>query len=112
VISKWKLNRQDIDNIITAYKSGVRQSLISKMYKIDHSTVYYHVKKAGVFKKVIKGQINISPFKKERMVCYQDYLETEENRKLRLQEVCEHEITITTTICRTCGKVTKSVDKK
>lgn len=46
---KWKLSEKDVSQIINLYKKeGVCQNQIAKQFRIDHSTVYYHLVKNGV----------------------------------------------------------------
>ena len=49
---KWKLTEEEKNQLVIDYCNGVKISILCKSFHgIDHSTVYYHVKKAGVLTK-------------------------------------------------------------
>lgn len=50
---KWKLTSEQKQQVVFHWCNGVSVSIICKNYHIDHSTIYYHLKKARVF---IAGQ--------------------------------------------------------
>lgn len=103
---KWKLTEEEKNQLVIDYCNGVKISILCKSFHdIDHSTVYYHIKKAGVLtkngnveyrsirqivtkeKQKIKKQKEILPvtdFDSEP-VCqghdYADYLKLEKERK-------------------------------
>ena len=91
---KWKLLPEQKTELIELYCANVNngtpegQSIVSficKKYSIDHSTVYYHIKRAGVFQAGLKGrpayelrsihqsiQMNGAVGQKQAELCYTD----------------------------------------
>lgn len=59
--SEW-VNRLDFSQrqvVVQMYKNGVGISAITKIYQVHHSSVRYHLKKAGVYIKGRYGDVNM-----------------------------------------------------
>lgn len=57
--TKWKLTGEDVVKIITLYKENVSQNQIAKILHVDHSTIYYHLRKHDVELRV--RAVNMKP---------------------------------------------------
>lgn len=65
MVEKWKLTTDDKNKIVNDYVAGTPILQIARLYHIDHSTVYYHLKRARVF---VNGKPHITT--KIRQVIY------------------------------------------
>ena len=107
---KWKLTPEKRKEIVERYCNGEKPTFIARQVEVDHSTVYYYLKKANVFsskthvtrvtKKVItiveNDTENITTQKttvsiEEEPVCaghdYAYYLQIEKERRLKKHHV-------------------------
>jgi IS30 family transposase len=99
---KWKLSDKDVSKIISLYKSEVSQNQIAKRFNIDHSTVYYHLKKndIDIRHKVITHTIhckndntrrieNHTDFDGEKLnvgKSYKEYLQDDKERRIQARK--------------------------
>lgn len=60
-MSYWvnKLNFQQRDMIVQLYSGGISISAITKIYQVHHSSVRYHLKKAGVYVNSKKPELDM-----------------------------------------------------
>lgn len=62
---KWKLTKEDKENLVRDYQKGFSPSQLATKYSIEGSSVYYHLKKNNVWGK--EEAIN-------NPSCYKDYV--------------------------------------
>lgn len=81
---KRKLSRDDVLDLLTLFTGGIKQCDLAREYRLDHSTVYYYIKKfkvtPGVFtiEHTITRQVNI--IRKPEVKMYADLLRESEER--------------------------------
>ena len=102
---KWKLSPEQKLEIAKVYCTGVPISTICRIFEIDHSTVYYHLKRAQVFQagqpreiRTLHAVISLPPLPRKKQVLiptdldgypinqghdYKDYLRIEKEKSLR-----------------------------
>lgn len=104
------------------YQEGYSKNHIARTFSVDHSTVYYHIKKSSIGEVPLLASLRMKIIKKpriERIVfdedgskintgkSYEEYLQEEESRRLQNQMTCLHMLCVHTTRCRGCGKMTE-----
>lgn len=113
-----RLSQDQVAQILILAEKGEPKKAIARRFHIDHSTVFYHIKRHSG-KPLIKVDLTGLPpappplndaddcfCNNERPKDYQDYIRTEEDRKLELQTLCKHRGELMITIrCRGCGKI-------
>ena len=81
---KRKLTKDDVLDLLTLFAGGMRQCELAREYQLDHSTIYYYIKKfqvtPGVFtiEHTITRKVNIQP--KPQVKMYADLLRESEER--------------------------------
>lgn len=112
---KCKLIAGDIEKIVSLFKKGFSQNYIADEFGVDHSTVYYHLKKRKLLR--ASHRINFTIKKKKRdnldefgeKICtgksYEEYIDEQEVRRLAKQEECPHQKQLLTLRCKCCGKL-------
>lgn len=96
---KWKLSNKDVSKIISLYKGEVSQNQIAKKFNIDHSTVYYHLKKNGVdirhkiitrtihhtdnYTNVVEDHTDFNGEKLNTGKTYKEYLQEDKERRIQ-----------------------------
>lgn len=76
--SEW-VNRLDFSQrnvVVQMYVNGLSISAITKIYQVHHSSVRYHLKKAGVYVKGRYGTVNIKTIEKYNPGVKHDYYNT------------------------------------
>lgn len=77
-MSEW-VNRLDFrqrDVVVQMYVNGLSISAITRIYQVHHSSVRYHLKKAGVYIKGRFGTVNIQTVEKYNPSVKRDYYNT------------------------------------
>jgi len=77
-MSEW-VNRLDFSQraiVIQMYVNGITISAITRMYQVHHSSVRYHLKKAGVYVKNKRGVLNIKDIERKNHTTTLDYFNT------------------------------------
>lgn len=119
---KWKLSEGDKSKMLSMYAEGHSKNSLARHFKVDHSTVYYHIKKqddvqAGlspmkmrfsskiITRAPIPEHVDDDGSRLNKGMDYADYLAEDAIRLRKKQFECAHVKVITITRCQCCGKV-------
>lgn len=90
-MSEW-VNRLDFTQrtlVVQMYLNGVGISAITNIYQVHHSSVRYHLKKAGVYVKGQYGSVNMPTIKKYNPKSSLDFYNTK-GQKISVVKIPNH----------------------